>query len=116
MTRDYTRGPRAGLPNSTMACFGQAERTGFRNVSFGSERRRPSQHQADENSHDSGPPTLATRRARDGHAGAASGGSPRRMLRGALLNGGTAVAYYQTNGPSFGLQAGGQQYRYAMIF
>ena len=35
---------------------------------------------------------------------------------GALLKGGTAVAYYKTTGASFGLQAGGQQYGYAMIF
>ena len=28
---------------------------------------------------------------------------------GALLKGGTAVAYYKTTGASFGLQAGGQQ-------
>jgi hypothetical protein len=40
-------------------CFGQGERTGFRNVSVGPEKRRPSQNQADENSHDSGPPALA---------------------------------------------------------
>ena len=35
---------------------------------------------------------------------------------GALLKGGTAVAYYKTTGASFGLQAGGQQYGYAMLF
>ena len=35
---------------------------------------------------------------------------------GALLKGGTAVAYYKTTGASFGLQAGGQKYGYAMIF
>jgi len=35
---------------------------------------------------------------------------------GALLKGGTAVAYYKTTGASFGLQAGGQQYGYAMVF
>ncbi len=35
---------------------------------------------------------------------------------GVLLKGGTAVAYYKTTGASFGLQAGGQQYGYAMIF
>ena len=35
---------------------------------------------------------------------------------GALLKGGTAVAYYKTTGASFGLQAGGQQYGYAMFF
>ena len=35
---------------------------------------------------------------------------------GALLKGGTAVAYYKTTGASFGLQAGGQRYGYAMIF
>jgi lipid-binding SYLF domain-containing protein len=35
---------------------------------------------------------------------------------GALLKGGTAVAYYKTTGASFGLQAGGQNYGYAMIF
>ena len=35
---------------------------------------------------------------------------------GALLKGGKAVAYYKTTGASFGLQAGGQQYGYAMIF
>ncbi len=35
---------------------------------------------------------------------------------GALLKGGTAAAYYKTTGASFGLQAGGQQYGYAMVF
>jgi lipid-binding SYLF domain-containing protein len=35
---------------------------------------------------------------------------------GALLKGGTAVAYYKTTGASFGLQAGGQTYGYAMLF
>jgi lipid-binding SYLF domain-containing protein len=35
---------------------------------------------------------------------------------GALLKGGKAVAYYKTTGASFGLQAGGQQYGYAMFF
>ena len=35
---------------------------------------------------------------------------------GALLKNGTAVAYYKTTGASFGLQAGGQQYGYAMFF
>lgn len=35
---------------------------------------------------------------------------------GALLKGGTAVAYYKTTGASFGLQAGGQKYGYAMLF
>ena len=35
---------------------------------------------------------------------------------GSLLKGGTAVAYYKTTGASFGLQAGGQQYGYAMFF
>jgi lipid-binding SYLF domain-containing protein len=35
---------------------------------------------------------------------------------GALLKGGKAVAYYKTTGASFGLQLGGQQYGYAMIF
>jgi lipid-binding SYLF domain-containing protein len=35
---------------------------------------------------------------------------------GTLLKGGTAVAYYKTTGASFGLQAGGQNYGYAMIF
>jgi lipid-binding SYLF domain-containing protein len=35
---------------------------------------------------------------------------------GALLKGGTAVAYYKTTGASLGLQAGGQQYGYAMVF
>jgi lipid-binding SYLF domain-containing protein len=35
---------------------------------------------------------------------------------GALLQKGTAVAYYKTTGASFGLQAGGQKYGYAMFF
>jgi lipid-binding SYLF domain-containing protein len=35
---------------------------------------------------------------------------------GALLKKGAAVAYYKTTGASFGLQAGGQQYGYAMFF
>jgi lipid-binding SYLF domain-containing protein len=35
---------------------------------------------------------------------------------GSLLKNGTAVAYYKTTGASFGLQAGGQQYGYAMFF
>ena len=35
---------------------------------------------------------------------------------GALLRGGKAVAYYSTSGASFGLQAGGQTYGYAMFF
>src|SRR5687767_2080129 len=35
---------------------------------------------------------------------------------GTLLKRGTAVAYYKTTGASFGLQAGGQKYGYAMIF
>ena len=35
---------------------------------------------------------------------------------GTLLKGGKAVAYYKTTGASFGLQAGGQQYGYAMFF
>jgi lipid-binding SYLF domain-containing protein len=35
---------------------------------------------------------------------------------GALLKGGSASAYYKTTGASFGLQAGGQQYGYAMLF
>jgi lipid-binding SYLF domain-containing protein len=35
---------------------------------------------------------------------------------GALLKKGTAVGYYKTTGASFGLQAGGQQYGYAMFF
>ena len=35
---------------------------------------------------------------------------------GALLKKGTAVAYYKTTGGSFGLQAGAQQYGYAMFF
>ena len=34
---------------------------------------------------------------------------------GALLKKGTAAAYYKTSGVSFGLQAGGQQYGYAML-
>jgi lipid-binding SYLF domain-containing protein len=34
---------------------------------------------------------------------------------GALLKGGTAAAFYKTTGASFGLQAGGQQYGYAMF-
>ena len=34
---------------------------------------------------------------------------------GALLKKGSAVAYYKTTGASFGLQAGGQQYGYAMF-
>ncbi len=34
---------------------------------------------------------------------------------GTLLKGGTAAAYYKTTGASFGLQAGGQQYGYAMF-
>ena len=34
---------------------------------------------------------------------------------GALMKAGTAVAYYKTTGASFGLQAGGQQYGYAMF-
>jgi lipid-binding SYLF domain-containing protein len=32
------------------------------------------------------------------------------------LKGGTAAAYYKTTGASFGLQAGGQTYGYAMFF
>ncbi len=32
------------------------------------------------------------------------------------MKGGKAVAYYKTTGASFGLQAGGQKYGYAMIF
>jgi len=32
------------------------------------------------------------------------------------LKGSSAVAYYKTTGASFGLQAGGQQYGYAMFF
>ena len=35
---------------------------------------------------------------------------------GALLQKGAAVAYYKTTGASFGLQAGGQTYGYAMFF
>ena len=35
---------------------------------------------------------------------------------GALLKGGKAAAYDKTTGASFGLQAGGQQYGYAMFF
>jgi len=35
---------------------------------------------------------------------------------GALLKAGTAAGYYKTTGASFGLQAGGQQYGYAMLF
>ena len=35
---------------------------------------------------------------------------------GALLQKGTAVAYYKTTGASYGLQAGGQKYGYAMFF
>ena len=35
---------------------------------------------------------------------------------GALLKGGKAVAYYNTSGVSSGLQAGAQQYGYAMFF
>ena len=35
---------------------------------------------------------------------------------GALLKNGKAVAFYKTTGASFGLQAGGQQYGYAMFF
>ncbi len=35
---------------------------------------------------------------------------------GSLLKKGTATAYYKTTGASFGLQAGGQQYGYAMFF
>ena len=34
---------------------------------------------------------------------------------GTLLKGGAAAAYYKTTGASFGLQAGGQQYGYAMF-
>ena len=34
---------------------------------------------------------------------------------GALLKGGKAAAFYKTTGASFGLQAGGQQYGYAMF-
>jgi lipid-binding SYLF domain-containing protein len=35
---------------------------------------------------------------------------------GALLKGGKAVAFYETTGASFGLQAGGQTYGYALFF
>lgn len=35
---------------------------------------------------------------------------------GTLLKGGNAAAFYKTTGASFGLQAGGQQYGYAMFF
>jgi lipid-binding SYLF domain-containing protein len=35
---------------------------------------------------------------------------------GALLKAGKATAYYKTTGASFGLQAGGQKYGYAMFF
>ncbi len=35
---------------------------------------------------------------------------------GTLFKGGAAVAYYKTTGASFGLQAGGQKYGYAMLF
>jgi lipid-binding SYLF domain-containing protein len=35
---------------------------------------------------------------------------------GTLLKSGTAAAYYKTTGASFGLQAGGQSYGYAMFF
>ncbi len=35
---------------------------------------------------------------------------------GSLLKNGAAVAYYKTTGASFGVQAGGQQYGYAMFF
>src|SRR5580765_6831140 len=35
---------------------------------------------------------------------------------GSLLKNGTAAAYYKTTGASFGLQAGGQAYGYAMFF
>jgi lipid-binding SYLF domain-containing protein len=35
---------------------------------------------------------------------------------GSLLKNGTAVGYYKTTGASFGLQAGGQTYGYAMFF
>jgi lipid-binding SYLF domain-containing protein len=35
---------------------------------------------------------------------------------GALLKGGKATAFYKTTGASFGLQAGGQEYGYAMYF
>jgi lipid-binding SYLF domain-containing protein len=34
---------------------------------------------------------------------------------GTLLKGGKAAAFYKTTGASFGLQAGGQQYGYAMF-
>ena len=35
---------------------------------------------------------------------------------GSLFKGGTATGYYKTTGASFGLQAGGQTYGYAMFF
>ena len=35
---------------------------------------------------------------------------------GTLLKGGKPIAYYKTTGASFGLQAGGQKYGYAMLF
>ena len=35
---------------------------------------------------------------------------------GTLLKKGTAAAYYKTTGASFGMQAGGQKYGYAMFF
>jgi lipid-binding SYLF domain-containing protein len=35
---------------------------------------------------------------------------------GSLLKNGAAAAYYKTTGASFGLQAGGQKYGYAMFF
>jgi len=35
---------------------------------------------------------------------------------GSVLSKGTATAYYKTTGASFGLQAGGQAYGYAMFF
>jgi lipid-binding SYLF domain-containing protein len=35
---------------------------------------------------------------------------------GSLLKNGSAVAYYKTTGASFGLQAGGQKYGYAMFY
>jgi lipid-binding SYLF domain-containing protein len=35
---------------------------------------------------------------------------------GTLLKNGKAVAYYKTTGASFGMQAGGQKYSYAMFF
>jgi lipid-binding SYLF domain-containing protein len=35
---------------------------------------------------------------------------------GTLLKKGTAAAYYKNTGASFGLQAGGQKYGYAMFF